>query len=178
MANTYELIDSTTVGSSGASSIIFTNIGSIPNTFTDLLIKISARVDQSGAPNVCLRFNSDTGSNYKYKTAFGDGTSPGSYSEVDTGNTFINLGYGNNSSHTSNTFGNLEVVIPNYTDSKYKLTTSESVQENNNATAYMMITCGYWNNTNAITSITLFNQNSGYKWTEHTTASLYGIKNS
>ena len=173
MANTYTLISSTTVGSGGASSIDFT---SIPNTYTDLLIKISTRVDQAGAPNVCLRFNSDTGSNYKYKAAFGNGTSPGSYSEVDTGSTFMNLGYGDNSAHTANTFGSTDVIIPNYADSNYKLTTSESTMEDNNATSYLMITSGYWNNTNAITSITLFNQNSGYKWVQYTTASLYGIK--
>ena len=40
MANTYELIASSTVGAGGASSIDF---NSIPNTYTDLLVKLSGR---------------------------------------------------------------------------------------------------------------------------------------
>ena len=40
MATTYTLISSVTVGSGGAASIEFT---SIPSTYTDLVLKLSAR---------------------------------------------------------------------------------------------------------------------------------------
>ena len=42
MANTFVLLASTTVGSGGASSIDFT---SIPATYTDLVVKVSGRID-------------------------------------------------------------------------------------------------------------------------------------
>ena len=45
MANTYTLIASSTVGSGGAANIEFT---SIPATYTDLLIKMSARAATGG----------------------------------------------------------------------------------------------------------------------------------
>ena len=175
MATTYELIASTTVGSGGTTSIDFNTISA---SYTDLLISISARVDQSGAPNILMRFNSDTGANYTYKTLYGDGSSAGSYSQADTGNTFINIGYGTNSSNTANTFGNAQIYIPNYAGSNYKSSSSESVQETNATGAYCMLTAALWNNTSAITSISLYNINSGYKWVQYSTAYLYGIKNS
>jgi hypothetical protein len=70
MADTYTLISSVTVGAGGASSIDFT---SIPATYTDLLIKVSAR-GASGASNITgtLRFNSDAGSNYSALRVYGD----------------------------------------------------------------------------------------------------------
>ena len=45
MANTFQLISSTTVGAGGASSIDFT---SIPSTYTDLVIKWSGRLTSTG----------------------------------------------------------------------------------------------------------------------------------
>ena len=45
-SNTYVLLSSVTVGAGGASSINFT---SIPATYTDLVLKISARTNSTGA---------------------------------------------------------------------------------------------------------------------------------
>jgi hypothetical protein len=56
MANTYTLISSVTVGSGGAANIEFT---SIPQTYTDLLYKISGRLSVDSA-SAFLRYNGTT----------------------------------------------------------------------------------------------------------------------
>ena len=166
-----QLISAQTLTSASAS----VTFSSIPQTFTDLKLVISARITSGGAPNVCIRFNSDSGANYSYKTLFGDGSSASSYDQSATGNTFINIGYSENSSNTANTFGNMEIYIPNYISSNYKSTSSESVQENNATTAYSMLTAGLWNNTSAITGITLVNVSGGVTFAIGSSFYLYGI---
>jgi len=57
MANTFELIASSTVGAGGAANIDFT---SIPATFTDLYLVVSGRTNRStGATEdpLCITFN-------------------------------------------------------------------------------------------------------------------------
>jgi len=68
MANTFVKIASVTVGAGGASSIDFT---SIPGTYTDLKVVISARGSRSnsGSQTVSVRFNSDSGANYSRRSS-------------------------------------------------------------------------------------------------------------
>jgi hypothetical protein len=65
---TYTLINSVTVGSGGAASMEFT---SIPSTYTDLVVKISGRSDNTGSFANYLRFNSDSGNNYTWINLYG-----------------------------------------------------------------------------------------------------------
>jgi hypothetical protein len=57
MATTYKLISSVTVGSGGATTMTFS---SIPQTYTDLLLKISSRNTTGGADNHRVTFNGNT----------------------------------------------------------------------------------------------------------------------
>jgi hypothetical protein len=82
----------------------------------------------------------------------------------------------NDTGFTANTFGSLDIYIPGYTTSNYKLTSGNGVSETSNATAYMLLGAGMWSSTAVITSITL--AQSGANLTQYSTASLYGIKNS
>lgn len=75
---TYELIDSTVLGSS-ASSVTFS---SIDQSYRDLIITVSSTT-LSGGYRYC-QINSDTGNNYPYVVAYGTGSSTGSYTA--TGN--------------------------------------------------------------------------------------------
>jgi len=170
MANTYELIASSTVGSGGAANITFS---SIPHTYTDLKLVISARGSRSGVYNVMkIKFNGvDT--NQTAKVIEGNGATAGSYS--DTIITVIMSG----ASATANTFGNGEVYIPNYTSSNYKSVSTDSVAETNATTEYMDIIAGLWSSSAAITSITIDpSVPTTYTMLEHSSAYLYGIKNS
>jgi hypothetical protein len=175
MANTYTLISSVTVGSGGASEITFS---SIPNTYTDLLVKLSGRLSQTGGAydGFNIKFNNTT-SNWSSRTLSGNGSSASSGSETGTyGSRFLGI---NIDGSTASTFGNLEVYIPNYAGSSYKSVSSDSVTENNDTGAFIRLGAGLWSDTSAITSLTLYNQDytPSNAFAQYSTAYLYGISN-
>lgn len=171
MATTYEAIATVTVGSGGASSIDFTSIAA---DWTDLLLKISARYDQSADNAVYLRFNSNNGANYSYRYIFGSGSTAGSASA--SGDTRANAGIAVVNTYTANTFSNSEIYIPNYASSANKSFSADNVQENNSTTAFSTLVAGLWSQTTAITAVNLFPASGLF--VQHSTATLYGIKNS
>lgn len=167
MANTFSAIATVTVGSGGAANIEFT---SIPSTYTDLVVLISAR--STGAdPNIMIRFNSSS-SNFTQRRLTGDGSSAvsgGSYGEWSA--------WASASTDTASTFGNSLIYIPNYNSSTNKAFSSDAVSENNGTTAYMTLGAELWSNTAAITSVS-FIMGSNYNFAQYSTATLYGIKKS
>jgi hypothetical protein len=167
MANTYEAIATVTVGSGGAATIEFT---SIPATYTDLLVKVSARASVDTV-QASISFNGSTSSRTNIML-YGNGSSAGSESLSDM------YSYGNVTSSvaTANTFANAEYYIPNYAGSTYKSMSGDSVNERNATTAYSSITASLWSNTAAITSWTI--TCPGGNFVQYSTATLYGIKNS
>jgi hypothetical protein len=76
-------------------------------------------------------------------------------------------------SSTSNTFGNLQLYIPNYAGATNKSYSVDSVSENNATAANQTITAGLWSNTAAITSVGIVN--TAANLVAGTTASLYKI---
>jgi hypothetical protein len=152
--------------STATSTITFS---SIPQGYTDLLVKVSLR---STGTNISwtLAFNSSS-SGYSQKTLYGDGTNPGTQSL--TSQTVI-YGYAQDkSTYTANTFNNGEIYIPNYNSSNNKSVSIDEVSENNAIEAYGSLVAGLWANTAAITSITI----GGYvgDLVQYSTATLYGI---
>ena len=170
MANTYTAIATVTVGSGGAANIEFT---SIPETYTDLLVKASVRDDRTGDTfsNLLIRFNGSS-SNLSSRRLFGDGSG---VSSSAPGSSIITILNGPQS--TSNTFTSGEFYIPNYTSANNKSVSTDIVTENNATTSYQELNAGLWSNSSAITSITLLS-NYGVNLLQYSTATLYGIKNS
>ena len=167
MATTYTLIDKSILVSS-QTGVTFS---SIPSTYTDLLVKISARNDIAEIyGNALLRFNGSS-SNYSIRALQGNGSSASSYfaSQIE----FMQVG--NNA--TSNTFGNAEIYIPNYAGNNYKSVSLDSVGENNGTTAFARLTAGLWSDTSAITSIAITPLDTT-NWLSGSSFYLYGIKNS
>ncbi len=171
MPDTFVKIASVTVGSGGASSIDFT---SIPSTYTDLVVKISARYNDASVLGR-FRFNGDTGSNYSNRRLYGTGSSVASNSDSAQTSSYV-FGLNDASNYTANTFSNAEFYIPNYAGSSYKSISIDAVSENNATEAYSTLQAGLWSNTAAITSIKIY-QDSGL-FVQYSTATLYGIKNS
>ena len=167
MANTYKLISSVTVGGTSVATMEFT---SIPATYTDLKVVISARNDGSPPGNILMGFNSST-ANFTNKFIQGSGTTVGSSSVAQM------IGDMDGSGETANTFNNIEVYIPNYRSSNYKSFSSESVNETNGVTAYQQFTTNLWSDTSAITSIQITNRTSPRLFVQYSTAYLYGISN-
>jgi hypothetical protein len=172
MATTYTLISSVTVGSGGTSTIEF---ASIPQTYTDLVLKISARSNRTTAAygTMTIQFNSST-SNFTYRDLMG--YTSGVISNTDT----VGLpAYASTDFQTANTFSNAELYIPNYTSSNNKSYSSDYVNENNSSAseaAIMGLIAGLWSNSAAITNIKL-GFTSGFTFKQHSTAYLYGISN-
>lgn len=170
MALTYTLIEAKTLASSTA-SVTFT---SIPQTYTDLVVKTSPRITVANTVGqIEVTFNGSTTS-YTNKRVFGTGSSTSSDS---FGTAFIYFGSVNGSTSTSSVFSSGEMYIPNYTSSNYKSTSAELVQENNITEGYQFLMAGLWSNTAAITSITI-SPASPDNFVQYSTFYLYGIKNS
>lgn len=165
-------LQTVTVGSGGAATIDFT---SIPQTYTDLKIVLSARTDRSsGGSNdyTKITFNgSNTG--YSIRSLYGDGATAGS--NTYSGNWLEPFGLTSNTA-TASVFGNLEVYISNYTSSNNKSVSMDGVAETNATTQYIGLSAGLWSNTAAITSIKMI-PFYGTLFLQYTTATLYGVKN-
>jgi hypothetical protein len=170
MANTFELIASTTVGSGGSSSIDFT---SIPGTYTDLCLKVSARKTTTGGSNLQMQFNGST-SGYVQRTIIGNGSAVNSYSDTSE----IGFMYVTISSDTANTFNNTEIYIPNYAGSNNKSVSIDNVTENNATAASAVLTAALWSNSAAINRVYLQIANGVGVFAEFSTAYLFGIKSS
>jgi len=169
MATTHKKIQTVTVGAGGASSIAFT---SIPQTYTDLVIKICARSTRAGADDDIYISYNGSATSYAYRYFQGYVTS----ARASSGSSQY-VGAMPASGATTNTFGNAEICIPNYTSSNYKSINSDSVTENNSATAYealIMLMSNLWSNTSSITSITL-TSGTGSNFAQYSTATLYGV---
>ena len=171
MPATYKKIASVTVTASTASAMEFT---SIPTDYTDLLIKVSARsTNASNVSPMTITFNSNTtDANYRYRVLYVAGTTVGT--EGNASSRFA-IFYQNADSATGSTFGSAEVYIPNYAGSTPKSYSADSVGENNATNSGMGLNASLWNQTSAITSISIA-FDTGINIKQHSSATLYGIK--
>jgi hypothetical protein len=171
MATTYTLINKSIL-SGTQSSITFT---AIPSTYTDLLIKVSARDDNSASANGSYYIIYFNGSSTSYSDIFlrGNGSSVGSGSFAQYAGNSVTT------AQTSNTFSNDEIYIPNYAGSTNKTYSADAVVENNATGAFATFNAGLWSNTAAITSVKIEAANGGANLFQiGSSFYLYGIKNS
>jgi len=157
-------IQTVTVGSGGAASIDFT---SIPQTYTDLVVRLSGRSTTADA-DMYISFNSNT-ANYSRRVLRGNGSAASSTSGSDR-----YVGTIDSSGETASTFGNWEIYVPNYTTSNNKSYSIDSVEENNATQAFQYMIAGLWSNSAAITSIKLEFIAAG-TFAQYSTATLYGV---
>lgn len=166
-----QLIQSVTVGAGGTSTIQFS---SIPQSATDLVLFCSLRTDNSGDNNdlVAFRFNGSSASIYTMRRLQGTGGVVAN--EPLASSTSFQRWAINAALATSNTFANSFIYIPNYTSNLAKLTSIDSVTENNGANARQDIMTGRWDNTAAITSLSMSPIN-GTIFVQNSIVSLYSI---
>jgi hypothetical protein len=173
MANTYTLIQAQTL----ASSVASVTFSSIPATYTDLVLRLSARKD-GGGDTFKVQFNSDTATNYSNTTLTGN--SSAASSTRNTSQVYVRAYGANESTFTANTFGSSDVYIPSYLVSQNKPIGIFGVTENNSAAAdasFINASAGLWRNTAAITSIVITDPAAG-NFVTGSSFYLYGIKNS
>ncbi len=163
---------STTVGVGGIASVAFSNI---PQGYTDLRVVISARTSRTNdyGDDINVTFNSNA-TGYSGKSIMGFGS--GGISSLNGTTTAIIRTSTSSDSNTANTFGNFEMHVSNYTSSAFKSVSIDTVGENNATTAMVNLTAGLWSNPSPITYIS-FTPGVGPNFMQHSTFTLYGIKN-
>lgn len=147
-------------------------LSSIPQTFTDLALVTSLR----GISYCGITLNGNN-SNTSMRILWGTGTNAQTANYTSfTYNIWQTLA---KNGSTASTFGNSTIYIPNYTSSVAKSICIESVGENNAASSEQIISAGLWNNTPAVTSITLTslddNLNPSGNFAQFSSVTLYGV---
>ena len=161
----YESIATVTVGSGGSSTITFS---SIPSTYKHLQIR-GINLSSSSLTDVRLRFNSDSGSNYKYHLLYGDGSSAaaGAYSA-----TYITMALG--SIGTDKPSVSVTDILDYGSTSKTK-TIRLLNGTDGNGSGYIVLYSGLWYATPAAITQIDISPNSG-TFNQYTQYALYGIK--
>jgi hypothetical protein len=170
MANTYTLISSNVL-SSAAATVTFS---SIPSTYTDLVLRVSARSSASGALN--LTINADSSSLYSTTNVFNSGGIATTTSYANQ--TRIRLLYLNSSSTAANTFTSAEFYIPFYTAAQNKpIAVMNAPEDNDTASNTNQASAGLYRSTTAITQLSLSPESTN-NFVAGSSFYLYGIKNS
>jgi hypothetical protein len=171
---TYELISTTTVSTPAYS---FT-LSSIPQTYTDLVLKISARSNYASAGHEMSIMTNSLTTGYANRMLYVNGSSSASAAAANDKHTWAGGVVG--SSATANTFSNCELYFPNYSSTTLAKSMSCDVTTENNSASIgaMWINSGINTNTAAISSLTLYCWQSFINYVANTTFTLYGIKNS
>jgi large repetitive protein len=166
-------LQTVTVGSGGAANVEFTNI---PQTYTDLVVKVSARSNYAANFDYLnISFNNSGGTAYSSKTLYGTGGSAASTASASAA--VITFGGLNGNNSTASAFANSEYYIPNYASNTQKSVSQDGVEETNAAsTIFAFLTAGLWADTSAITSVKLA-PNFGTAFNQYSTFTLYGVFN-
>lgn len=176
MPKTYVNISSTTLGSNQST----VTLSSIPSTYTDLVVLISARSSFTGAnfDNCYVRYNGDTATNYSDTVLYAQSSTSSSARSSNATRQF-NAGYFAipTAGSTASAFSNMELYLPNYTVSANKpLYHRLATMQSDSSTQYASADAGLWRNTATISSITF---SLGFEnFVTGSSFYLYGIKNS
>jgi hypothetical protein len=165
----YDLLETTLI-SSNTASVTFSNLNTF-SAYKHLQLRITARASTSGDNNSFLRFNADTGSNYREHALYGDGSSVFSFAD-SLGNALYIWSFPQSSS-TANIFGGQIIDILDFSSTN-KNTTIRALAANG-ASNQIALTSGVWLNTTAVTSLTVLTGASN-NYAPGTRMSLYGIK--
>ena len=174
-ASDFQLIQSITVGSGGASSVTFSNI---PQTYTHLQVRGIARYGASNTSTfgMGIRFNGDTGSNYAVHNIQGNGSTASSGNSISqTFGGTANIPPGGN---TASAFAAFTIDILDYAStSKNKTVRTLAGYDGNDTNGLVTLRSALWMNTSATTSL-VFLDSSGnsFSFVQHSTFSLYGIR--
>lgn len=171
--NSYESIQTVTVGSGGQASITFS---SIPSTYKHLQIRAIAKSNWSGnVVSYAMTLNGDSGANYSYHELYGSGSAAAAAGSASTSYMYAGVILGNS---TANTFATGVVDLLDYADTnKYKTSRVLTGADINGTGGYVELMSSSWRNTAAVSSITL-SLISGYGtlFSQYSSFALYGIK--
>lgn len=167
--NSYESIQTVSLGSGGSSSISFT---SIPSTYKHLQIRAIARNEWTinSRNELLMQFNSDTGANYSWHGLDGDGSAASAQANSSTSS--MGTGVLAGDQLTSGIYSALVIDVLDYQNTnKYKTTRAMTGV----AGGWLWYRSGSWRSTSAVSTITLLPANS-QTFKQYSSFALYGIK--
>ena len=171
MPATYTLIASNTLSSSAAS----VTFSSIPATYTDLVLRLSGRINVSAwSSTLTIKFNSSSATNYSRTDVRADSSTVSS--TRTSAATSMVMRSVINGLDQADTWSSVELYIPNYAGSTNKPISGFGASEANDASAgtvYKTIMAGLFSDTTAISSIEL---SSSQDFVSGSSFFLYGIK--
>jgi hypothetical protein len=150
----------------GTSAIAFNNI---PQTYNDLLLKISIRGTWTQFDSVGLIFN---GNQFDRSRNVVQGSGSSASTSISTYRDFGAMG-GTNT--TSNVYSSFEIYIPSYTKAFFHQCIINGVTENNATEGYCYLTSFIDLNNFPITSLSISSSTSGLPLGAESTMTLYGI---
>jgi hypothetical protein len=165
----------TIVSSGSVSSITFS---SIPQTYQHLQLRWVVQDGRSnGDGDTFIRFNGNSSSIYTYRRLSANGSASNLSQVIDNDRGY--LGY-SNGNYTTPRYSIGVADITDYSNANKTKTIKSLFSTNHNGetasngdVSQIGWFRGMWNNTNAITSMTII---TGYTFSQYTTFSLYGIK--
>lgn len=176
--SSYESI-ATVSGDGSATTLTFSSISS---SYAHLQIRGVGRTNRTGVTNdgIFIYFNGDT-TDANYTSYVLDGTGDGGTGSagvvLGNGGVYNRIFVGTGNDAQANTFGSVVVDILDYRKTN-KIKSMRSIGGwDLNGSGGVRACTGLWFNTNAITSITIANNNAS-AFNSNTKFSLYGIKDS
>jgi len=171
VTGSYDSIATQTVGSGGTSSITFS---SIPSTYKHLQIRAIGRYTAS-TKNLYYNFNGDTtDTNYYIHSIYGDGSTASAAAvqlPIIANDPFADSAY------SANVFGAAVIDILDYANTNKYKTSRALGGADTNGSGTVRFTSSLWQNTSAVTSITLRPQAGlGANFAQYSSFALYGIK--
>ena len=162
-----------TITTTGSQQII--DFTSIPQTYTDLMFVASMRNSSTANDEIYITVNGSGGAgtamNNRYLTGTGSTVSSAT---VLNAAALWQVMYQNGTS-TANTFGSLQLYVPNYSLTGVKVFSTDSVAENNGSAARQVLIAQNLTLTPAVTSVQFISAATNFA--ANSTISLYGITN-
>jgi hypothetical protein len=167
----YELIDTNILGSN-VGSVTFSSLGTYSSTYKHLQLRFAAKYTSpfAGGSGMFVRFNGDSGSNYRWHRFYGSGSG----NPISDTSSSTRLDIARISGAASNTYGygvGVCDILDAYNSSKNTTTRTFSGTFPDN---FVFMQSGLWINTASITSIEILPADS--QLATGSRFSLYGIK--
>jgi hypothetical protein len=171
----YDSLATITVPSGGVTSVTFTGI---PAGYKHLQIRVFAKWNYTTAAdftNIIMRFNSDTTASYSRHSVGGNGSTVAAGAGANESEAYVQTFIPSNHSSETNVFGASIIDILDYSNvSKFK-TLRALGGFDRNGSGLLRLASASWRNTNAISSISIYND-INLNWMQYSSFALYGVK--
>tara|TARA_R110002126_G_scaffold27448_2_gene92149 strand:+ start:51 stop:647 length:597 start_codon:yes stop_codon:yes gene_type:complete len=167
----FDLLETTTLATS-ASSVTFSGLGAYSD-YKHLQLRIVGQTNNY--PGLSLRFNSDSGSNYALHRLLGNGSTVSSNNLTSWTEIRLVNSLPDEKMAGTGIFGAIVMDILDFGSSSKNTTIRALSGVQDTDYSSVQLHSGFWNNTNAVTNINIFDS-SGGSYVTGSRFSLYGVK--